>query len=196
MGGHLGGVLAARDGAMKSAVDGLDAMAWDLGNAVNAIHQAGFGLDGTTGDPLFAMGATQAGAAASIGLDAAILADPRRLAAASAATSPTSSAPGDATNLQRLVATDQLALSNGLSATDGVAKLTSDFGSAAQASSALATHDKTLHDHLLAMRDAASGVSIDEELISLQKAQRGYQAISRVIQTTSDMLDTLMALKT
>ena len=196
VGGHLGGVLAARDGALRSAVDGLDALAWDLGNAVNAVHQAGFGLDGTTGDRLFAMGATQAGAAASLGVDAAILADPRRLAAAGAATSPTSAAPGDATNLQRLVATERAALSNGLTATDGFAKLTSDFGSAAKSAAAVADQDQAVHDRLLTMRDSASGVSIDDELIALQKAQRGYQAISRVIQTSSDMLDTLMSLKT
>jgi flagellar hook-associated protein 1 FlgK len=195
IGGHLGGVLAARDGALKTAVDGLDALAWDLGNAVNTVHQAGYGLDGTTGDQLFTMGPTQAGAAAAIGVNAAILADPRRLAAASALTSPTSAAPGDATNLQRLVATERAALSNGLTATDGVAKITSDFGSAAKSTSVLADHDKALHDHLLTMRDAASGVSIDDELIALQKAQRGYQAISRVIQTSSDMLDILMTLK-
>jgi flagellar hook-associated protein 1 FlgK len=48
---------------------------------------------------------------------------------------------------------------------------------------------------VLQLRDSASGVSIDEELIALQKAQRGYEAISRVIQTTSDMFDTLLQLK-
>ena len=196
MGGQLGGTLAARDGALQGAVDGLDALAWGLGSAVNAVHQAGFGLDGTTGDPLFSMGPAQAGAAGAIAINAAVLADPRRLAAAGAATGPTSSAPGDATNLQRLVATEQAAVSGGLSAADGLAKLTSDFGSAASAASAVAAHDKAMHDNLLTMRDAASGVSIDDELIALQKAQRGYQAVSRVIQTASDMLDTLMSLKT
>jgi flagellar hook-associated protein 1 FlgK len=196
VGGQLGGTVAARDGALLTAVNALDTMAFDLGGRLNAVHQAGFGLDGTTNDPLFTLGATSSGAAASIDVNAALVADPRRLAAASAATGPASAAPGDATNLQRLVDTERAALSNNLDAIDGLAKLTSDFGSAAQAASALADHDKALHDNLLTLRDSTSGVSIDEELIQLQKAQRGYQAISRVIQTSSDMLDTLMSLKT
>jgi len=196
IGGAVGGALAARDGALKDAVDGLDTLAWDLGATVNAIHQAGFGLDGTTGDAIFTVGAATAGAAGAIAVNAVLAADPRRLAAAGAATSPTSAAPGDVTALQALLATETTALSGGLSAQDGLARITSDFGVAARAASSLADHDAAMHDNLLTLRESASGVSIDEELIALQKAQRGYQAISRVIQTSSAMLDTLMSLKT
>jgi flagellar hook-associated protein 1 FlgK len=196
MGGQIGGALAARDGALKDSVAGLDTLAWDLGGTVNSAHQAGYGLDGTTGDALFTLGSAASGAAGAIGVNAVVSSDPRRLAAAGAATSPTSAAPGDASNLRRLLGTETTALSNGLTAQDGFARITSDFGVAASASSALAEHDLAMHDNLLTLRESASGVSIDEELIQLQKAQRGYQAISRVIQTASAMLDTLMSLKT
>ena len=196
IGGEMGGAIGARDGALKSSVDAVDALAWDMGGAVNAIHQAGFGLDGTTGDPLFTLGTSAAGAAATIAVNAAVAADPRRLAAASASTGPTSAAPGDIGNLKLLLGTGTTALSNGLTATDGLAKITSDFGVAASAASALSDHDAAMSKSLTTLRDSTSGVSIDEELITLQQAQRGYQAISRVIQTSSAMLDTLMSLKT
>ncbi|QCI28916.1 flagellar hook-associated protein FlgK [Caminibacter pacificus] len=40
-----------------------------------------------------------------------------------------------------------------------------------------------------------SGVNIDEELINLEKFQRGYQANARVITTINNMLDALFAIK-
>ena len=42
---------------------GVDTLAWDLSNRVNAVHRAGFGLDASTGDDLLVPGATLAGAA-------------------------------------------------------------------------------------------------------------------------------------
>lgn len=195
LGGELGGALDARDGALRSAVAGVDALAWDLAATVNAVHQAGYGLDGTTGDALFDPGATQAGAAARLTVAAALLADPRRLAAAGVATSPSSAAPGDTTNLQALIATERTALSNGLDAFAGLAKLTSDFGAAASSASALADHDLAMKDNLVQLRESVSGVSVDEELIELQKAQKAFEAISKVIQTSSEMFDTLLQLK-
>ena len=52
-GGEMGGLLSSRDGALRSAVDGLDTLAWDLAGAVNTVHQGGVDLDGNAGQPLF-----------------------------------------------------------------------------------------------------------------------------------------------
>jgi len=43
-------------------------------------------------------------------------------------------------------------------------------------------------------RQAFSGVNIDEELVSMIKFQRAYEASAKVIQTTNQMLDSLMGL--
>lgn len=190
-GGELGGLLDARDGALSAAVLGVDALAWDLAQAVNAAHRAGFGLDGSTGLDLFDAGATAAGAASRIAVSAAVGADPRRLAAASSA----ANTPGDAANALALVATERQALSGGLDAFGALSKVTADFGSAARGVAAAAAQDAGLRDHLLSLREATSGVSIDEELIEMQKAQRAFEAITKVIQASSDMFDTLLALK-
>lgn len=195
MGGELGGALDARDGALRTAVTAVDTLAWDLAGKVNAIHQTGFGLDGTTGDQLFVPGATLAGAAARIDVNATVASNPRRLAVAGVLTSPTTSAPGDTTNLQKLIATERTALSNGLDAFAGLARLTSDFGAAASSAQALADHDLGMKDNLVQLRESTSGVSIDEEMIELQKAQKAFEAISKVIQTSSEMFDTLLSLK-
>jgi flagellar hook-associated protein 1 len=190
-GGELGGLLDARDGALRTAVQSVDGLAWDLAQAVNAAHRAGYGLDGSTGLDLFDAGATAAGAASRIAVSAAVNADPDKLAAATSA----STTPGDGANALALVATEQQALSGGLDATAALAKVTSDFGEAARGVAAASQQDAGLRDHLLDMRESTSGVSIDEELIEMQKAQRAFEAITKVIQASSDMFDTLLALK-
>ena len=41
-----GGLLDARDGALKDALTKLDTMAYDFAGAINTVHQTGFALDG------------------------------------------------------------------------------------------------------------------------------------------------------
>ncbi|MDQ6973642.1 MAG: flagellar basal body rod C-terminal domain-containing protein, partial [Mariprofundaceae bacterium] len=47
---------------------------------------------------------------------------------------------------------------------------------------------------LLQQRQALSGVNVDEELVNMIKYQRSYEASAKVIQTSSQMLSTLMGL--
>lgn len=49
-------------------------------------------------------------------------------------------------------------------------------------------------DTMTAQRDAISGVNLDEEAISLMRYQRAYQASSRVIAATDEMLQTILGL--
>ena len=49
-------------------------------------------------------------------------------------------------------------------------------------------------DSLAQQRQAFSGVNIDEELVSMIKFQRAYEASAKVIQTSNKMLDSLMGL--
>jgi len=191
IGGELGGLLDARDGALRTAVQGVDQLAFDLAGAVNTAHRAGTGLDGSTGLDLLDGATAVDGAAARLAVAASVVADPRRLAASSSA----ATLPGDGQNALALVATEAQALSGGLDAAGALASVTSAFGSAAAGLSAAASQDAALRDNLVTMREATSGVSIEEELIEMQKAQRAFEAISRVIQVSSEMFDTLLQLK-
>jgi flagellar hook-associated protein 1 FlgK len=51
-----------------------------------------------------------------------------------------------------------------------------------------------LMNHLSNQREAASGVSIDEEMILLIKYQMGYTTAGKLCTTVDEMLDTLMGL--
>jgi flagellar hook-associated protein 1 FlgK len=190
-GGELGGLLAARDGALKTALNSLDTLAFDLSNAMNSVHSAGYALDGSTGRELFTVGSSSSGAATAMQVNSALVADPSLLAAASSA----ANVPGDASQLQLLIATESQALSTGADATNALSSIITDFGLSAQRIASIAEHDEATSSNILGMRDSVSGVSIEEEMVNLTRAQRAYEAVSKVIQTTNEMLDTLMQLK-
>ena len=193
-GGELGGILDARDGALRDGVAAVDQLAWDLGGAVNAVHAAGSGLDGVSGRPLFDLGAPPAGAAgaaARIAVTSAVASDPRALATASSA----ATLPGDGANALALVGTETSALTGGLDAASTLSQITARFGSATASARTVADHDSAMRDHLDQLRQSASGVSIDDELVAMQQSQRAYEAVMKVIQASSDMFDVLMQLK-
>jgi flagellar hook-associated protein 1 FlgK len=190
MGGTMGGQLDARDGALRTAEANLDTLALDFANAVNTAHRAGFGLDGVGGRALFSVSATT-NPARTIAVDAAMLADPRRLAAAGTA----ASTPGDASNLFSLIQTEGQALSNGLDVFDGLASAIATWGSQVDSARTSAERDGAVKTQLESLRESVSGVSIDEELVALTQAQRSFEAVMKVIKTTDQMLDTLMSLK-
>ena len=189
-GGEIGGLLAARDGAMKTAQSQLDQLAFDFSGAINAAAQAGFGLDGSSGRPLFATSATASGAAGQLVVNPVIAADTNLFPAGSTA------APGDPGAVQAMIGVESQNLSNGTTASGTLARITAQFGSTAARANTMHEGDTAMLGHLDGMRQAASGVSVDEELVNMQKAQRAYEAVSRVIKTTNEMLDTLMAIKT
>jgi len=191
MGGSIGGSLAARDGALRTALDQLDQLAFDFAQAVNAVHQAGFDLQGNPGGPLFHAGPVAAGAASRIVVEAAILANPDLLAASDTA----AGAPGNGANFIALGAIEDQSLASGRNPMSTIAGIISDFGAASSRVTALAAHDTALLQNLDSMRESVSGVSLDEELIRVQQAQRAFDAVSKVISVTDELLDTLMRLK-
>ena len=191
LGGEVGGLLDARDGTLKTAVASLDSFAFDLANGLNIVHAAGFAMDGTTGRNLFTVPATSTGASSQIAVNAALSADPRLLAAAS--TLPAGS--GDNRNVLAMLATETQALAGGNAPVATLQKITGEFGTSAARAQATAQHDSAMVDHLNQLRASTSGVSIDEEMINLTKAQRAYEAVSKVIATADKMLDTLLSIR-
>jgi len=186
--GQMGGLLDARDSSIANAESDLDKLAFELSGAINAVHMSGFALDGTDGHLMFKDLTQEEGAATSMDVDADLQTDPRLLATAGTSTSGS----GDPANIQKLVDTERFNLSNGLDAQTTFAKITSDFGTHMTTVKDASEFDKNLLDDLVGARESVSGVSVDEELIKLTKSQNAYNSMLKVIQTTTEMLDTLM----
>ncbi len=188
IGGQIGGLLSARDTTLGNAQSGLDTLAYDFSSAVNQQSELGYALDGTTGHDLFTALPNSTGAAANLTVDASASANPSLVAAAGSA----AAGPGDATNLQAMIATETTPLSTGLNVQDGMAKLTSDFGNAVSTAQDSSTFDQNILTSLTNARASASGVSVDDELTKLIQAQNAYNALTKVVTTGDSMLTTLM----
>ena len=70
--------------------------------------------------------------------------------------------------------------------------LVAGFGVTVSSARQLAANQTVLTAQVDASREAVSGISIDEEMVNLLAAQRGYEGASRVLTTLDSVLDTLI----
>ncbi len=169
--GELGGAQQVLTRDLPDYLGGLDAFAATLAGAVNAQHQAGADLTGAPGGAFFT-GTT----AATLAL---AFTDPGKVAAAD----PTKGLL-DSSNADVLGSLD-------LGAGDYRALVTS-FGVTVSSVKQVSANQGVLAAQVDASREALSGISVDEEMVNLMAAQRGYEGAARVMTTVDSMLDTLI----
>jgi flagellar hook-associated protein 1 FlgK len=196
LGGTMRGLLDARDVDIANATTSLDNLAFDFANAVNAAHAAGFAPDGSTGRPLFAVGATAPGAALSFRLDAAVAGNPAALQAGGALDPATGRpAAGDGRNALALLAIERTNLPGGATPATTASTLVSELGNSIATARSESEATGLRLEHLNGLRERTSGVSVDEEMVELMRSQRAFEAVSKVIKVVDEMLGTLLALK-
>ena len=194
--GALGGLTQAQ--SQVAGYQGqLDTLAASAVSQVNAVHQSGAGLDGTTGLAFFT--ATAGSEAATIAVNPALAAHPEEVAAAAAPQPPASPVPpaGDSSNAVLLAGllTKTVAAGDPLQGTSlqGYYQQTvSDAGGRAASADTATAGAQANYTQLSQQRDSATGVSTDDEMINMMKYQRAYQASARVVQTMDDMVGTLI----
>ncbi len=188
-GGTLGAAKTVREDDLVKLAASLDALATDIASAINTQHQAGYGLDGVGRRDLFSF-TPGAGAAWSLALDANMAGRPERVAAASA---PTALA-GDGGNAQLLSALSSAKIAGGGSRTalESYSDVVYSVGAMARDASSEADLRTSLFAQAKAMKESTSGVNMDEEMISLTKYQRAYEASSKLLRTADDLLAGLM----
>jgi flagellar hook-associated protein 1 FlgK len=188
--GTIGGLSHTRDSQIPTYLAQLDALAYGVAQEVNALHQAGFDVNGAAGVAFFTPLAGPSGAAAALAVNPAITANTSLIAASQ------TGAPGDNGTARALAALrDQKVLAGGTATfTEGWAQLAYQVGADAESARAEQQSRHDVATQVLKLRDQVSGVSMDEEAASLLKFQRAYEANARYFTAVDDMLLTLMSL--
>ncbi|HET6419131.1 MAG TPA: flagellar hook-associated protein FlgK [Geobacteraceae bacterium] len=198
--GQMGGYLQLRDAIIPGYLANLDEMANEMVTAVNTLHSSGYGLDGTQNNFFDPAGTTSA----DISLNPAIVGNPDKIAAATANPLATGET-GDNTNASAIASIRSGAINfsvtvggNTTSTSSTFSSFYSSFVSSVGVDTANATNTSQQNDSFLkqlnTLRDSNSGVSIDEELTNMIKYQQAFQASSKLVNTASQMLDTIINL--
>jgi len=189
VGGEVGGLVESRE-LTGGYLDRVNEFAVTFADNFNAAHAAGFDSNGNPGEPLFTY--DPADPAKSFAVNSDFEDEPGLLAYAGDA----SAAAGDALNLQALLDLEGAAIFDGgtRSGAAFLSALTGDVGRDAAGAAAAADQSAAALNDLGALREAISGVNLDEEAVRLVEVQSAYQAAARVISTTDEMLQTLIQL--
>lgn len=187
VGGEAGGLLGAWQTAETLKGD-LDTLVTSFTDAFNAQHQAGFDANGAGGEVFFSLSASDP--AATLTVNASLLADPDRLALAAAATATA----GDRGNLDQLLALQEQPLVDGETPESFLSRVYTDLGDAVRKAELAYTTDQASLEDAQSLRESTSGVDLDEEAANLIAWQAAYQAAARVISASNEMLGELMNL--
>jgi len=186
-GGKLSGFAQAYQ-SLDSTLTTIDGLASALITTVNNLHTAAgasFDLNGNAGLTFFT--GTNA---ADISVNAAIVADPKLVAAADTANPGNT---GVALKIAKLQ--DTLVYPTGSpSATlnDALRNLLVKLGSAAQNADQLATSYGDAVNNLKGQRQAMNGVNMDEELSNMIAYQHAYEAAARIVTTVDELMDLII----
>ncbi len=186
-GGTIAGAINARDGGVQALQDGLNNLASLLISEVNAIHQPGFSLTGSTGEPFFT--GTNAG---DIQISQTLLNDPSLVQVSNDAT-----AVGNnriALQIAQL-ANQPLSALSGQTFGQKYGQIVAALGQNLESVNDSLTNQKNVESIIRRQRDSISGVSLDEEMTDLLRFQRAYQASAKLIKTVDEMLEIVMNLK-
>jgi flagellar hook-associated protein 1 FlgK len=169
--GEVGATQQLLGTTLPGYLSRLDSFVATMATVVNTQHAQGVDLDGMAGGPVFT-GTTAATLQVAIS-------DPRRLASADPAKGGL-----DNTNANALASLDMGAST--------YRDLVTGFGITVSSARQLAANQAVLSAQVDASREALSGISIDEEMVNLLAAQRGYEGASRVLTALDSVLDTLI----
>jgi len=184
-GGELAGLLEARDELLPQYRSQLDELAASFVQQVNTLHRTGYGLDGATGRDFFMSTGTTAD---DIALSSDVQNDLNRIGAS------LSGGPGDnavalsIANLQK-----GLTMNAGTSTfNDFYAKIVGTVGVRSSEANDAKTNAELVLQQIEFSRQSVQGVSLDEETISLIKAQQAYSAAAKVVATIDSAINTLI----
>jgi flagellar hook-associated protein 1 FlgK len=173
-GGTMGGMVDTMTAIIPAMSDALDAVARNLADSVNAVHQTGYSADGSTGLEFFT--------GTTAGTIKVAITDPQQVAVS-----------GLTGALDNSIADAIADIGDKVTGPDRqYQSMIGQLGVTAQATTRRAEIQANVTEQVDASRESQSGVNLDEEMANLLRYQRGYEAASRVLTTIDSMLDQLI----
>lgn len=185
--GKVKGLIELRSQVIPDYMNRLDNLALALAKQVNQVHESGYGLKGSTSIPFFSVTTTGAG---DIAVSDEILNDLDLIAAGK------HPIPGNTDNIFEIYGLRDELLMNENSATfeEYYNTLISELGTVSQEALFANETSELIVTQVENQRQSIMGVSIDEEMISLIKIQTAYQAASKIVTMTNDLMDHIMGM--
>jgi len=182
--GILGALLTVYNEDIPKLIDGLDAEVIAIAEGVNALHQTGFALDGTTGLNFFAPNVL---GASNLRVDSIIEGDHDLIAS-----SDTLGVTGNAVIARALSEMGEDRIVNNLTVAEYHRSLVSDLGGRIQQSRLLLESQQKIVNHLELKRQSASGVSMEEEMTNMVQLEQAFIAASKLIAAADELTRTLL----
>jgi flagellar hook-associated protein 1 len=199
LGGEVFGLVNIRDVVIPGLQDNLDQLAYGITEAVNDVHRDGAGLDSIKDRNFFtpnvAVPPANAWQDAARNMGVA-LTDSSQVAAAAA---PTILEPlvakGDNRNALLIANLGEKSLIGSDTFNSYYGKMTATVGIMTNQNTLSLGGSEDAMVQLQNLRDGLSGVSLDEEMISLIQFQRGFESSAKFLSTIDEMMASLMDLK-
>jgi flagellar hook-associated protein 1 len=187
-GGSIAGEIDARDGTVATLSSNLNTLASQLISSVNAIHESGFSLTGSTNAPFFT--GSDAG---DIAVNPDLVNNPALIQASGVAGNT-----GDNT-----IALQMAQLANQINPGLNNQTFSQSYdGTVAALGQSLSSADNEVSDQqtvqqmLQQQRSSISGVSLVEEMGNVSTFQNAYEASAHLMSTVDQMLQALLSIQT
>lgn len=186
--GTLRGVLDLRDVVLPDYLGKIKTLTETMVNNFNAIHKAGYDLDGNPGLDFFNWDGADP---QTLAVNPALRSNPRLLAAATS-DGGGAGAPGDGSNALAMAQLKHAKLIAGGTMDDFFRATIGQLGVQADEAKRMADNQDLLVGQVNQLRQGHSGVSLDEEMANLIRFQHGYEAAARLITAVDEMIDTII----
>ncbi len=189
--GEIKGLVETRDEVIPKYINQLDELARTIATEVNKVHSTGFGLksagaaNAPTGNNFFDPASVSA---QTFAVDIGVLNDVSLIAASQ------SGEPGDASNALALSRMRSTRLLGGGSRTfnEFYGAMVGGVGVETRQAKNFRANFQLVVEQITASKEAVQGVSLDEEMTNLIKAQHAYDAAARVITTVDQAFETVI----
>ncbi|MGI6149908.1 MAG: flagellar hook-associated protein FlgK [Limnochordia bacterium] len=186
--GELGATLHLRDEDVQYYINKLDTWTADFAEAFNARHKEGYRLDGEPGEDFFTFVSEDGSVfpAMHIRVNPDIEEDPGRIAAAYVESGQYEQ--GQVANGENALRLSELRYRW----TDEFIAIVSQLGVESEKAKKMAENRDVLVNHLHNLREATSGVNLDEEMANMIKFQHAYNAAARLMTAVDETLDVII----